>query len=132
MKLIVIPHSLAVIKLDAAAPLPDWIHGSRFYSVTRTGDELSIFCESHVMPQLPGKADGWRALRVAGTLELQLTGVISQLALPLASRQIPIFSISTHDTDYIVVGEDRLDDAIDVLRRAGHAISYEAADGKIS
>lgn len=122
MRLIILPVHLSVVRLDATVPLPDWVHASPFFSVTRTGDELSIFCETSSMPDLHGKVSGWRAMRVAGQLDLQLVGVISQLALPLASRQIPIFSISTHDTDYIVVGEDRLEDAVYVLQRAGHEV----------
>jgi hypothetical protein len=42
--------------------------------------------------------------------------------MPLAAKQIPIFSISTHDTDYMLVRQDQLEDALDVLRRAGHQI----------
>lgn len=122
MRLHLLSMELSVIRLDPAEPVPEWVFGSRFYSLTRTPDELSIFAETAQMPPHTARADGWRALRVAGQLDLQLTGVISQLALPLATRQIPIFSISTHDTDYIIVHEDRLEDAIYVLKRAGHEV----------
>lgn len=99
-----------------------------FYSITRTADELSIFCDSQSVPEELDKSEGWRAFRVAGQLDLDLTGIISQLAVPLAAKQIPIFSISTHDTDYILVQEFQLEDALDVLRRAGHNIYLPGRD----
>ncbi len=122
MLLTVLPQKLAVMRLEPDGPIPEWATRGAFYSLTRTPDELSIFCDSEVMPGDPSKIDGWRALRVAGTLDLTLTGVISQLAMPLAAKQIPIFSISTHDTDYMIFREDQLADALDVLRRAGHQV----------
>jgi hypothetical protein len=122
MRLIVLPFELSVIRLEPTEALPEWIQSSAFYSLTRTPDELSIFAETRCVPEVSGRADGWRALRVAGMLDLELTGVISQLAVPLATRQISIFSISTHDTDYIIVHGDRLEDALYVLRKAGHQI----------
>lgn len=122
MLLSILPQKLAVVRLDPDIPIPEWATQGAFYSLTRTPDELSIFCDSSIMPDGSEKIDGWRALRVAGTLDLTLTGVISQLAMPLAAKQIPIFSISTHDTDYMIFREDQLEDALDVLRRAGHQI----------
>ena len=120
MRLILLPQRLAVIRLEPDAAIPRWTTHGSFCSITRTGEEISIFCESEVMPDHPDKIDGWRAIRVAGQLDLHMTGVISTLAVPLAAKQISVFSISIHDTDYMLVREDQLDDAVDVLRRAGH------------
>jgi hypothetical protein len=123
MRLKLVPQRLAVIRLDPDDPIPSWASSGTFSSITRTGEEISIFCESEVIPDHLEKIDGWRAFRVAGQLDFQLTGVISTLAVPLAAKQISVFSISTHDTDYMLVQEDQLEDAIDVLRRAGHAFT---------
>lgn len=123
MLLNLLPQRLAVLHLEPDAAIPEWSTKAAFFSITRTPDEVSIFCDSKAMPAHPDKIDGWRAFRVAGQLDLSLTGVISTLAVPLAAKQIPVFSISTHDTDYMLVREDQLEDAIDVLRRAGHKFS---------
>ena len=122
MLLHLLPQTLAVMRLPADAEIPDWAWQGQFFSITRTDEEVSIFCDSEAMPENPAKIDGWRAFRVVGQLDLQLTGIISQLAVPLAAKQIPIFSISTHDTDYMLVRQDQLEDALDVLRRAGHQV----------
>ena len=65
--------------------------------------------------------DGWRALRVAGQLDLTETGVLASLAAPLAEAGVPIFAISTHDTDYLLVKDEKLEDAVAALTAAGHS-----------
>lgn len=120
MKLRVLKAPLAVIQLKPDAEVPQWIWKSGFYSLTRTQDELSIFCEEAVVPAEVTSTPGWRAFHVVGHIDFELTGMISSLAVPLAARQISIFSISTYDTDYMVVRSEMLNDAIEVLMRAGH------------
>ncbi|MCC5805161.1 MAG: ACT domain-containing protein [Opitutales bacterium] len=116
---------LGVVRCDPGAEIPVWVWKSPFYSITRTADELSIFCEAEAIPAAAaGAARGWRALCVAGQIPLELSGVLASLVMPMASRQISIFSISTHDTDYMLVPSDRLDDAVEVLRSAGHDIEF--------
>jgi hypothetical protein len=122
MLLSLLPQSLAVTRFEPLCDIPEWATRGAFFSITRTADELSIFCESSLVPEDEEKSEGWRAFRVAGQLDMNLTGIISQLAVPLATKQIPVFSISTHDTDYMLVQEFQLEDAMDVLRRAGHEI----------
>lgn len=122
MRLKLLSAELGVVHYEPDANIPAWVWKSPFFSITRTADELSIFCETAVVPENESVAGGWRALFVVGPISLELYGVLASLAMPLASRQISIFSISTHDTDYLLVPADRLEDAIDVLRRAGHEI----------
>jgi hypothetical protein len=63
---------------------------------------------------------GWRALAVEGPLDFGLTGILASIATPLAEAGISLFAISTFDTDYVLVKAERLDDAMEALRRAGH------------
>lgn len=62
---------------------------------------------------------GWRAFRVAGTLDFALTGVLAALATPLAAAGVSIFAVSTFDTDYVLVKD--LPKARKALEAAGHA-----------
>ncbi len=114
MRLDVLRGDFAIVKLDAADPIPEWAAGE-FVSITRTRDELSIVCES------PGGE--WRCLKVEGPLDFSLVGILASLAEPLAKAGVPIFAISTFDTDYILVKADNLERAIRALRSAGHTIS---------
>ena len=75
-----------------------------------------------VIPQEAVEADwqaegDWRALKVSGPLDFNLTGVLAALAQPLAGAGIPIFVLSTFDTDYILVREWDLSRAKQILQQ---------------
>jgi hypothetical protein len=113
-----------VCRLPPDSPLPDESPASPtpVFSVTRTATELSIVCEAAGAPAGAEVEGGWRALRVAGPLAFELTGVLSSLANPLAAAGVPIFALSTFDTDYLLVAEANLPTALGALRRAGHRV----------
>ncbi len=115
-----IPGTFGICRLDSRARIPRWVHRSIFYTVSRSPNELSILCEERVIPKTLKSDLGWSALKIAGTLDLSLIGVLASLAGPLAEARIGLFTVSTFDTDYLLVREKRLDDAIAVLERAGH------------
>jgi hypothetical protein len=60
---------------------------------------------------------------VAGPLDLSLTGVLASLAEPLRDAGVPIFVVSSYDTDFVLVPGDRLVDATTALTRAGHSLT---------
>jgi hypothetical protein len=60
---------------------------------------------------------------VAGTLDFALTGVLAGLLEPLAAEAISVFTLSTFDTDWILVPADRADDAAEAWRRRGHTVA---------
>lgn len=121
--LIALEPRLAIVRLPADAGLPWWAAGSTFLSFTRTPDETSIVCDERRVPEPEMAERGYRALRVKGRLRFEATGVLAWLANPLAAARVPIFAISTYDTDYILVPGDRLSRAIEALREAGHTVS---------
>lgn len=122
LDLSVLGGTLAICRLSPDTSLPDWLPEDGFLSVTRTADELSIVCLEDAVPELVTASRGWRALRVEGPLDFSLTGVMASLAAPLAEAEISLFAIATYDTDYVLVSEENLLRALDVLRAAGHRI----------
>ena len=58
----------------------------------------------------------WQALEVVGPLALTMTGILSNISTVLANEKISIFAISTFDTDYILVKEEFINQAIAALR----------------
>lgn len=121
LDLAVLEGTLAICRLPAEVPPPNWaLAGDGFLAFARTEDELSVVAPSKAVPERAARDDGWRAIRVAGTLDLGQTGVLASLAAPLAEAGIAIFAISTHDTDYVLVKEDRLDAGVAALTAAGH------------
>jgi hypothetical protein len=65
----------------------------------------------------------YRAVRVRGPLPLDLIGIVAAIADPLAEAGLSIFAISTYDTDYVLVKARELEEALRVLRLAGHRIT---------
>ena len=121
MKLTVLPDSLAVCRLLPSQDVPAWVWRDKaLLSVTYTADELSIVCAGDAVPDDVQCERNWRALKVQGPLDFSLTGILVALASPLASASIAIFALSTYDTDYILVKEPVLQQAIAVLQQHGH------------
>ena len=61
-------------------------------------------------------------MKVHGPLDFSLTGVLVSLARPLAEAGVSVFTLSTYDTDYLLVKQDKLELALAVLVESGHEI----------
>jgi hypothetical protein len=118
----VLPQRFAVCRLAPGEPFPDHVTRWPFWSVTRTGEELSV-----VLPE-EGVCGGWRAergwrcLKVHGPLDFSLVGILASISTVLAAAGISVFVLSTYDTDYVLVREADLDGARRALIREGHAV----------
>ena len=53
----------------------------------------------------------------------QTTGMLSAIVAPLAAGELPVWVASTIDGDLVLVPAGRLNEAIDILRHAGHHIA---------
>ena len=124
-RLELLPGTFAVARLDPGAEVPGWARGGPFVSLTRTDQELSILCaETGVPPDVQAQR-AFRCLRVAGPLEFDVVGVLVSLAAPLAHAGISLFTVSTYDTDYLLLRESDLDRGLAALTEAGHTVSRE-------
>lgn len=117
-----LPHHLAIARLDPQAVIPAWAQAGPLISLTRTPSELSIVCEAGQVPPQVQAERGYRCLRVAGPLAFAEVGVLASLASPLAEAGISIFVFSTYDTDYLLVQEKDLEAALTGLTEAGHRV----------
>jgi hypothetical protein len=63
------------------------------------------------------------AFEVQGPLDFALTGVLAELLAPLAAAEISVFTLSTFDTDWILVPGGDADRAAEEWRRAGHEVA---------
>lgn len=118
----ILPETLAICRLEKESPIPDWASEASFFSITRTGEELSIVCTEQNVPEGIKLEGDWRCLRVEDTLDFSLTGVIASLTMPLAFEGISVFVLSTYDTDYVLVKERNLDKAALILSQNGHLV----------
>jgi hypothetical protein len=117
----------AVCRLAVGSPLPSGLlaHANRggVVSVTWTPEEVSIMCPAAHAPEGASVETPWRCLRVAGPVNLALTGILASIVSPLADARVNIFAFSTFDTDYLLVPSVRLTEAIAALTAAGHRVS---------
>ena len=128
LELTLLTERFAISRLAADAPIPDWATHGSFFSVTRTGDELSVVTEISQVPVGVQSQPGWRVFKVHGPFVLSEIGVLSALAAPLAEAKISLFAISTFDTDYLLVAAETLSAAIAALGRTGHTIHRSNAE----
>src|SRR5438270_11942372 len=122
MKLYVLDELYAIVRLEPDADLPAWLRGGYFWSATRTDAELSLVCREEDVPADASAERGWCALELAGPLDFSLTGVVSALVVPLAEAEVPIFVLSTFETDYLLVREHDLRRSVEALTQAGHEV----------
>jgi hypothetical protein len=114
-----LPGRFAVCRFDPEDPLPAWVlhEGAKFWSMTRTPDELSVVCDEDSVPPSAMRVEpGWRAFQVAGPIGFDGAGVFASLATPLADAGIPLFALSTFDTDIVLVRERDLGRATAALK----------------
>jgi hypothetical protein len=122
MKLYVLDELYAVVRLEPDAELPAWLRSGSFWSATRTDSELSLVCREEDVPRDASAERGWCALELAGPLDFSLTGVVAALVTPLAEAEVPIFVLSTFETDYLLVRERDLQRSVEALTEAGHEV----------
>jgi|GraSoiStandDraft_54_1057290.scaffolds.fasta_scaffold626731_2 hypothetical protein len=114
--------SFAVCQLSPVAPVPDWVTQEPFVSITRTADELSIVCRQGSIPDEVKADKGWICFKLEGPFPFSQTGVLLSFIQPLSESEVPIFAISTFNTDYVLIKQEFAGIALDALREAGHKI----------
>lgn len=119
-----IDEELFIARLDPGNPVPFemFAAGATILSVTRTSLELSIVCPRSHIPE-GAEVDGpWCAWYVNGPIPFGLTGVIEAVVSPLSARSIPVFVVSTFDSDIIMAPAAHAAYAATALRDAGHEL----------
>jgi hypothetical protein len=98
-----------------------------FHFLCRTDDERSLVCPTPEAPEnCEAREDGWRGLRVKGTLDFSLVGILARLSNALAAAGVSLFAVSTYDTDYLFVKVESYENALGALKEAGCEIGEEA------
>jgi len=112
----------AIVRLAADAPVPAWATEGEFTSITRTSEELSIVCAAANLPADIDSPHHWICLKLEGPFPFSQTGVLLSFIEPLSSKGIPIFAISTYDTDYVLIQEEWAGAALNALQHSGHEL----------
>ncbi|WP_309648358.1 ACT domain-containing protein [Nocardioides sp.] len=116
------PEKLAIVKLPPGAEIPEWAESSSLFSITATATETSLICAGRNVPTKQVAHKGLTAFAVMGQLDLTMVGVLAELLVPLAEAELSVFTISTYETDWILVPVAKAEVAAEAWRRRGHTV----------
>jgi hypothetical protein len=117
-----LPGFYAIVRLSADASIPEWATKGDFTSITRTAEELSIVCSADNIPRDVDRGPSWICLKLEGPFPFSQTGVLLSFIEPLSNHGLPIFAISTYDTDYVFIPQEHTVRALALLHQAGHVL----------
>lgn len=110
MKIEALDHQFTVCQVGNGNQI-DW--SDTWCFVSRTDEEISLLCRTEKTPEETlNREDGWRGFRVCGTLDFSLVGILARISGALAEAGIPLFAVSTYNTDYIFVKEKHFERAV--------------------
>lgn len=115
----IVHGNFSIHRLASDAEIPDAVLKEPFYAVLRSDAELSLVCSASIDIRAQQTSSGWACLKVAGPLDFNMTGIIASLSTALSDASIPVFVVSSFDTDYLLVNGENLDKALEALRARG-------------
>lgn len=126
MNLTVLDKKYSIYRFEVNSVLPDWIYLSDFYSITKTAEEVSVVTEQtdQISENILCSKD-WRILKIAGPLDFSVIGIIADISAILKDAKISIFTISTYDTDYILLKQKDLETGIIALTDKKYIIQLQ-------
>ena len=118
IELDLLEFELTIAKLTEIEDLDSLFRKTRFVSLTKTTDELSLIIDSGSLPKNQFANEGWKAFKIIGPLDFSLVGIVQKIIEPLSANNISICSLSTFETDYILVRKEQLNKAVEVLKKS--------------
>lgn len=122
LTLTLLPETFTLHRLDPGDEIPLEAFRSPFFAITRTDEELSLVLPSQVEIESDRSETGWVCFKVKGPLAFGLVGVLAGITKALAGAGVPIFALSTFDTDYILVKREQVRAAQEALASAGYPV----------
>jgi hypothetical protein len=126
MNLIVLEKVFSIYKFKNESVLPGWIYATDFYSITKTMDEMSVVAvQTDINSGEINVNRDWRVIKIEGPLDFSLIGIIADISAIFKKKRISIFTLSTYDTDYILIKKNDLKMGIQALLENGLNVSIE-------
>ncbi len=118
-----IPGPFAICQLPAKSAIPEWATRGELFSISAADEEVSVVCDAKLVPAGVKAQSPFICLKLHGPFPLTETGVLSSFIQPLSKRGIPIFAVSTFNTDYVLIPQKFWDAAKDALKAARHLMA---------
>ncbi len=95
-----------------------------FCTYAQTHSELSLACLYKYAPKTADKIErDYCLFFIEGVLDFSLTGVLAGILDALRDAGIPVLAFSTFDTDYIMIKQSEVNNALRILLDNGYAIN---------
>ncbi|KAI9496640.1 ACT domain-containing protein [Zychaea mexicana] len=126
ISLLILPDEFGIYQFDRDYRFPaEWLNELPWYTLSKTTSEVSLLCPAQQPATLQGsivstanKSElGWRCFQVDAQMDFGLVGILASIVDPLRDNKIPVYVVSTFDTDYVLVKEEMLEKAMGVLNR---------------
>lgn len=118
MKIKSLPCLFSISKVNTVEP---GILNNKYVFISRTDEEISLVCPTNITPlEVTDREDGYRGYRIEGMLDFSLIGIIADISSSLAEGNIPIFVISTFNTDYFFIKNKYAIKAMQLLKAKGY------------
>jgi len=124
MTLELLEGDFSIYKFDSNYAASEKFLSSKFVSITKTEDEISIVAPKNEIHNSIKSENDWKILKIDGILDFALIGVLSKISTILANENIAIFVISTYNTDYIMVKKDNVEKAIKALIKNQYEVKH--------
>lgn len=123
-----LPDYYAVCRLRENGDIPERVRDLPFYAIIRTEKSLTFVCNQKFISDAVECEKNWRCLEIEGPFEFSEIGIISQACGPLALAKIPVYVISAFETDYLLIKDRFLEEALATLRNSGHIVNTNRVD----
>ena len=117
MKLL--PGTYSVIQVKDISKINFEKFKGSFFNLCITDDEVSVLLNeeySELIDKKINEEKGFKCLKIEGVLDFGEIGIIAKISRILAKEEISIFVVSTYNTDYVLVKENKIAHAIHVLK----------------
>ena len=73
----------AITRLNIGTPLPEWLMGPGFWTVSSSREEMTLVCRATRIPSNVQSSGGWRCLRIEQHFSFDVPGVLASVLNPL-------------------------------------------------
>lgn len=116
ISMVLLNQKFSICRFSPNAEIPSTLLGDEgMFHISKTKEELSIVCRNDLSIDAEKTSGPYSCLKVVGPLDFSLVGIISRISEVLRKRDIPVFVVSTFDTDYIFVNNENEGSAIKAL-----------------
>ncbi len=115
-----LPFTFSIYKLMDIHEIP---LDQPYVFFANTDEEISLVCPDFIpIRNVTDEEKGYQGFRIQGTLDFSLTGILAGITSLLAEEEIPVFAVSTFNTDYVFTKTEYFHRTLNILEQNGWTI----------